>query len=149
MHAFSNSKYNNNIKINLTKRYLSQLMRLWYLSHKRLAKAQASLSTRAVSPEPSLFAHMKYGSRRSAIISWAGSFESPFDRRKIQSVRCFFALFIKFFRTYDNLCSWKYLSRLMRKPTKWLCAQRRLRSAWASAKSVQSLRSPHEESLGP
>ena len=76
---------------------LSQLMRLWYLSHRRpAAKAQASL--RAVSSEPSLVAHMKYGSRRrvrpkisptgwlhmrvwrmslrrtkSAIISWADS----------------------------------------------------------------------------
>ena len=29
------------------------------------------------------------------------------------------------------------------------CAQRRLRSAWASAQSDQSLRCPHEESLGP
>ena len=36
-------------------------MRLWYLSHRRPAKAQAML----VSPEPSLFAHMKYGRRRS------------------------------------------------------------------------------------
>ena len=43
---------------------MSQLMRLWYLSHRRSAKAQASLRVRAVSPEPSLFAHMKYGSRR-------------------------------------------------------------------------------------
>ena len=32
------------------------------------------------------------------------------------------------------------MSRLMTKPTKWLCAQRRLRSAWASAHSDQSLR---------
>ena len=40
------------------------IMRLWYLSHRRPAKAQASLRIRAVSPEPSLFAHMKYGSRR-------------------------------------------------------------------------------------
>ena len=39
-------------------------MRLWYLSHRRPAKAQASLRICAVSPEPSLFAHMKYGSRR-------------------------------------------------------------------------------------
>ena len=31
------------------------------------------------------------------------------------------------------------LSRSMTKPTKWLCAQRRLRSAWAFAKSSQSL----------
>ena len=38
-------------------------MRLWYLSHRRPAKAQASLRIHAVSPEPSLFAHMKYGSR--------------------------------------------------------------------------------------
>ena len=39
-------------------------MRLWYLPHMRPAKAQASLRIRAVSPEPSLFAYMKYGSRR-------------------------------------------------------------------------------------
>ena len=37
----------------------------------------------------------------------------------------------------------------MTKPTMWLCAQRRLRSAWAFARSNQSLRCPHEESLGP
>ena len=30
-----------------------------------------------------------------------------------------------------------------------MCAQLRLRSAWASAQSDQSLRCPHEESLGP
>ena len=39
-------------------------MRLWYLSHRRPAKAQVSLRIRTVSPEPSLFAHMKYGRRR-------------------------------------------------------------------------------------
>ena len=43
---------------------MSQLTRLWYLSHRRPAKAQVSLRIGAVSPEPSLFAHMKYGSRR-------------------------------------------------------------------------------------
>ena len=32
------------------------------------------------------------------------------------------------------------MSRIMTKPTKWVCAQRRLRSAWASAQSDQSLR---------
>ena len=42
---------------------MSQLIRFWYLSHRRPAKDQASLRTRAVSPEPSLFAHMQYGSR--------------------------------------------------------------------------------------
>ena len=30
-----------------------------------------------------------------------------------------------------------------------MCAQRRLGSTWASAQSDQSLRCPHEESLGP
>ena len=34
----------------------------------------------------------------------------------------------------------RHMSRLMIKLTKWLCAQRRLRSAWASAQSDQSLR---------
>ena len=33
-----------------------------------------------------------------------------------------------------------YMSRDMTKPTKWVCAQRRLRSDWASAQSDQSLR---------
>ena len=33
-----------------------------------------------------------------------------------------------------------YLSRDMTKPTKWVCAQRRLRSAWASAQTGQRLR---------
>ena len=31
------------------------------------------------------------------------------------------------------------LSRIVTKPTKWVCAQRRLRSAWASTQSDQSL----------
>ena len=39
-------------------------MRIWYISHRRPAKAQANLRIRAVSPEPLLFAHMKYGSRQ-------------------------------------------------------------------------------------
>ena len=33
-------------------------MRLWYLLHRRPAKAQACLRIHAVSPEPSLFAHI-------------------------------------------------------------------------------------------
>ena len=46
------------------KALMSQLMRSWYLSHRRTAKPQARLRMRAVSSEPSLFAHIKYGSRR-------------------------------------------------------------------------------------
>ena len=49
---------------NWMKGHFRQLMRLWYLSHRRPAKAQASLGICAVTPEPSLFAHMKYGRRR-------------------------------------------------------------------------------------
>ena len=41
-----------------------QHMRLRYLSHRWPAKAQASLRICAVSPESSLFAHMKYGRSR-------------------------------------------------------------------------------------
>ena len=37
----------------------------------------------------------------------------------------------------------------MTKQTKWVCSQRRLSLAWASTQSDQSLRCPHEESLGP
>ena len=44
--------------------YRQRTLRLWYLSLRRPAKAQASLRICAVSPEPSLFAHMKYGSSR-------------------------------------------------------------------------------------
>ena len=40
-------------------------MKLWYLSHRQPAKAQVSLHIRTVSPEPSLFAHIKYGSRQN------------------------------------------------------------------------------------
>ena len=41
---------------------------------------------------------------------------------------------------YKCQAAYPYVSRDMTKPTKWLCAQRRLRSAWASAQSDQSLR---------
>ena len=44
--------------------HMSQLVKLQYLSHRRPAKAQASLRICAVSPEPSLIALIKYGSRR-------------------------------------------------------------------------------------
>ena len=47
------------------------------------------------------------------------------------------------------LCIALDMSHDMTKLTKGLCAQRRLRSAWASAQSDQSLRCPHEESLDP
>ena len=43
---------------------ISLLMRLWNLSHRRPAKAQASLRIREVLSEHSLFTHINYRSRR-------------------------------------------------------------------------------------
>ena len=47
-----------------SRKNLSQRMKLWYLSHRRPLMAQTSLHIHTVSPEPSMFAHIKYGSRR-------------------------------------------------------------------------------------
>ena len=56
-------------------------MQLWYLSHQRPVKAQASLRIHAVSPEPLLFAHMNYGSRHLApLYGWACIFEKRIYR---------------------------------------------------------------------
>ena len=44
-------------------KYIDSVKRIWYLSPMRAAKVQASLRTRAVSPEPSLFAHTSNKSR--------------------------------------------------------------------------------------
>ena len=49
--------------------YMGRVKRIWYLSHMRAAKAQASLRIRAVSPEPPLLAHK------------AVSQEEPSDRK--------------------------------------------------------------------
>ena len=42
---------------------MDRVKRIWYLSHMRAAKVQASLRIRAVSPEPSLLAHTSTESR--------------------------------------------------------------------------------------
>ena len=44
-------------------RHMHRVKRIWYLSHLRAAKVQASLRIRAVSPEPSLLAHTSSESR--------------------------------------------------------------------------------------
>ena len=81
-------------------------MRLWYLSHRRPAKVQASLRIRAVSSEPSLFARMKYGSRRKV-------------RRKVRHLApmdgcaCAFENELTEDEKYHNL-----MSRSMTEPTK-------------------------------
>ena len=43
--------------------YMDHVKRIWYLSHMRAAKVQASLRIRAVSPEPPLLAHTSSESR--------------------------------------------------------------------------------------
>ena len=55
---------------------------------------------------------------------------------------CYSYIMESFLHKHDKSCD-------MTKPTKWLCVQQRLRSAWASAQSDQSLRWTQEESLGP
>ena len=45
------------------KTHTDRVKRIWYLSHMRAAKGQASLRIRAVSPEPSLHAHTSSESR--------------------------------------------------------------------------------------
>ena len=43
--------------------YMDRVKRIWYLSPMRAAKVQASLRSRAVSPEPPLLAHTSSESR--------------------------------------------------------------------------------------
>ena len=43
--------------------HMDRVKRIWYLSHMRAAKVQASLRIRAVSPEPPLLAHTNSDSR--------------------------------------------------------------------------------------
>ena len=57
-----------------------------------------------------------------------------------------FYLSFHFFTMVTRSSCTSHLSRFMTEPTKWVCAERKLRSTWASAQSNQSLRCPHEES---
>ena len=78
---------------------MSQLMRLWYLSHRRPAKAQANLHICAISSEPLLFAHMKYGSRRRV---------PPKIRHlaPLDGCTCTFEEWIWRTKKYHNLMTW-------------------------------------------
>ena len=62
----------------------------------------------------------------------------------VQTVAGGYYLLLKIFMFINN-----QMCRDMTKPKEWLCAKRRLRSAWASAQFDQSLRCPHEETMGP
>ena len=73
----------------------------------------------------------------------------------VETVAVINFLYFIFFFSFKKIIFWheanheRSMSRDMTKPMKWVCAQRRLRSAWASAQSDQSLPCPHEETLGP
>ena len=79
----------------------------------RTANALARLRGCAGSPEPSLVAYVI-----STIISWAGS---------LGNINCTPCLWFE--KSYWQNLKKFYLSRDITKPTKWVCAQRRLRSA--------------------
>ena len=115
---------------------MSQLMWKKYLSQGRTVKAQASLRICTVSPEPSLFAHTIKGFRGSfvqratslALLSGcACAFEGS------QSVKGLRSLFIWDCSKYNWAAAW------LNQQNDNMCAQWRLRSAWASAQSNQSL----------
>ena len=55
--------YSNFIFLLRIHHHLDRVKRIWYLSHMRAAKVQASLRICAVSPEPSLLAHTSSESR--------------------------------------------------------------------------------------
>ena len=145
-------------------------MRLWYLSHRRPAKAQASLRIRAVSPEPSLFAHrqtkgqtkrqtssltvwlcmriwrMNLRRTKRTKISWAGSFELRHDKTSKMSVRP-----AKTDQPGHPPSLIKVFAVRMKKA--WvlsnpLSAQRRLWSDWADAQADLSLRWAHSHIFG-
>ena len=84
-------------------------------------------------------------------LRWAHTHFVGFVMSRLKYVLIVRLIFVIIFDSCRLSRSWLdyKLSRDMTKPTKWLCAQRRLRSALASAQSGQSLRCPHEESLGP
>ena len=73
------------------------------------------------------------------------------NRKKLQMCCWFlYTIMMLFCSTYRDV--YIHMSRLMTKSTKWLvCAQRRLRSAWASAQSAQAdlgLRWAHSHFVG-
>ena len=155
---------------------MGRVKRIWYLSPMRAAKVQASLRIRAVSPEPPLLAHTSSVSRgtfrqkaksRSPLNGWVCAVKIRLTR----SICCEYSLELptrRFYWAPTTYVLWRiiqnylliitkhppylfhwYMSRDMTKLTKWLCAQQRFRSAWASAQSDQSFRCLQEETLGP
>ena len=133
-------------------------MRLWYLSHRQPAKAQASLHICTVSPEPLLFAHMKCGSRwrvlpkikyLAPLDGCACVLKNDFTEDKkyhnlMSWLKCSQNTNLK--RSLFRICSNSHRCQLTDGPRQAnlvlnrLCEQRRFRRACASAQSRQNLR---------
>ena len=106
---------------------------------------------REFKPQPSRITFMEINHE---VISTA-ILPSPLDsRRAVVSYRQKYVHYVLVNCLWGLSLSGNSVSRLtdrlgVTKPTKWLCPRQRLRSAWSSAQSDQSLCCPHEESLGP
>ena len=135
-------------RLSLSPFHTSRAMRKHVLCHMRTTKAQISLRIRAfvvrcLYSVMSVVSVTKISSlilasvaeQASLILTWSETPEDMFSHVEAH--------------TLDSCNPQNIMSRDMTKPTKWMCAQQRLRSAWASAQSDQSLRCPHEEILGP
>ena len=134
------------------KHYLGRAKRICYLSPMRAAKVQASLRIRAVSPEPSLLAHTSSESRGTfrqkarslaPLNGWTCAVEVCHDGM-LEDTNSLDGAHLKIILVLEssytsraNFMYRKYMSHLVTKPTKWVCAKRRLRSAWASAQSIR------------
>ena len=101
-------------------------MRLSYLSHRWPAKAQESLHICAVSPQPSLFAHIKYGSRQRVQSKirhlapwdgWACAFQERVYRGLLKStvISCDGSLRLPMQKVFSNLQGQK----IIEESTRW------------------------------
>ena len=131
-------------------------MRFWYLSHRRPVKAQVSLRICAVSLEPSLFAHVKYGSRRRVL-------------PKIRHLAVHMRLKNVFTEDEKSIISWvssimrteiltdfeikkeilKQMSHVTRKPVFAICEQQRRRSASQPHSLIRAFVVPCLDSIIP
>ena len=131
---------------------MDRVKRIWYLSHMRAAKVQASLRIRAVVPEPSLLAHTGSESRGTfrqkarslaPLNGWACAVKICHDGMLEDKIRL--TGFIWNRPTTRNMGKaadmrkiiWAVSSEF---GTYRLCEQRRFRRACASAQSRQNLR---------
>ena len=107
---------------------MDRVKRIWYLSHMRAAKVQASLRIRAVSPEPPLLAHTSIESRGTfrqktrslaPLNGWACAVKICHDGM-LEDTKSLDAAHIitNITKSFSLIPEW-YMSHLMTKSTKW------------------------------